>query len=100
MVNDADGNAYPTRAVFDEVRPPELLAWTETHSGLRARIEFVELASDRTEVRIHQTRVPEPMPRARRAGRVSDRARSLRRLPRRLGRDDLTRRPEEKGNRR
>ena len=61
MVNDADGIEYPTRALYDEVRPPELLAWTETHSGMRVRIEFLELAPDRTEVRIHQTRVPEPM---------------------------------------
>ena len=61
MVNDADGIEYPTRALYDDVRPPELLAWTETHSGMRVRIEFLELAPDRTEVRIHQTRVPEPM---------------------------------------
>jgi uncharacterized protein YndB with AHSA1/START domain len=61
MVNDADGSEYPTRAVYDEVRPPELLAWTETRSGMRVRIEFLEHAPDRTEVRIHQTRVPEPM---------------------------------------
>lgn len=61
MVNDAGGNSYPTRAVFDEVRPPERLAWTETHTGMRVRIDFLELAPERTEVRIHQTRVPEPM---------------------------------------
>ncbi len=59
MVSDADGSEYPTRAVFDEVRPPELLVWTESHSGMRVRSEFVALGSDRTEVRIHQTYVPE-----------------------------------------
>ena len=59
MVNDADGSEYPTRAVFDEVRPPELLVWTESHSGMRVRSEFVALGPDRTEVRIHQTYVPE-----------------------------------------
>ena len=59
MVNDADGSEYPTHAVYDEVREPELLAWTETHSGMRVRTEFVSLGPDRTEVRIHQTYVPE-----------------------------------------
>jgi uncharacterized protein YndB with AHSA1/START domain len=59
MVNDADGSEYPTRAVYDEVRPPELLVWTESHSGMRVRSEFVELGPSRTEVRIHQTYVPE-----------------------------------------
>ncbi len=59
MVNDTDGGEYATHAVFDEVREPELLAWTETHSGMRVRTEFVALGPNRTEVRIHQTYVPE-----------------------------------------
>jgi uncharacterized protein YndB with AHSA1/START domain len=59
MVSDADGNEYPTRAVFDEVHPPELLVWTESLSGMKVRSEFVALGPDRTEVRIHQTYVPE-----------------------------------------
>ena len=59
MVNDADGSEYPTRAVYDEVREPELLVWTESHSGMRVRSEFVALGPDRTEVRIQQTYVPE-----------------------------------------
>jgi uncharacterized protein YndB with AHSA1/START domain len=59
MVNDADGSEYPTRAVYDEVRPPELLVWTESHTGMRVRAEFVALGPLRTEVRIHQTYVPE-----------------------------------------
>jgi uncharacterized protein YndB with AHSA1/START domain len=59
MVNDADGSEYPTHAVYDEVREPELLVWTETQSGMRVRTEFVALGPDRTEVRIHQTYVPE-----------------------------------------
>jgi uncharacterized protein YndB with AHSA1/START domain len=59
MVNDADGSTYETRAVYDDVREPELLAWTESHSGMRVRSEFVALGPDRTEVRIHQTYVPE-----------------------------------------
>jgi uncharacterized protein YndB with AHSA1/START domain len=59
MVNDADGSEYRTRAVFDEVRAPELLVWTESHSGMRVRSEFIALGPQRTEVRIHQTYVPE-----------------------------------------
>jgi uncharacterized protein YndB with AHSA1/START domain len=59
MVNDADGSEYLTNAVFDEVRPPELLVWTESHTGMRVRSEFIALGPDRTEVRIHQTFVPE-----------------------------------------
>jgi uncharacterized protein YndB with AHSA1/START domain len=59
MVSDADGSEYPTLAVYDEVRPPELLVWTESQSGMRVRSEFVALGPDRTEVRIHQTYVPE-----------------------------------------
>jgi len=59
MVNDTDGTEYATHAVYDDVREPELLAWTETSSGMRVRTEFVALGPDRTEVRIHQTYVPE-----------------------------------------
>ena len=59
MVNDADGSEYLTSAVFDEVRPPELLVWTESHSGMRVRSEFIALGPERTEVRIHQSSVPE-----------------------------------------
>jgi uncharacterized protein YndB with AHSA1/START domain len=58
MVNDADGNEYPTHAVYEEIRPPELLSWSEPDSGMHVRTEFVVLAPERTEVRIHQTNVP------------------------------------------
>ncbi len=61
MVHDADGSEYPTRAVYDAVRPPELLSWTEPGSGMRVTSEFIELGPERTEVRIHQVHVPAPM---------------------------------------
>ncbi|MGA2474068.1 MAG: SRPBCC domain-containing protein [Acidimicrobiales bacterium] len=61
MVNDADGSEYPTRAVYDEVREPELLAWTESSSGMQVTTQFVALGPDRTEVRIHQRFVPEAL---------------------------------------
>lgn len=59
MVNDHDGSRYPTRAVYDEVRPPEVLSWTEPESGMKVVTEFVVLGRDRTEVRIHQRYIPE-----------------------------------------
>jgi uncharacterized protein YndB with AHSA1/START domain len=57
MVNDADGSQYPTRAVYVEVTEPERLVWTETHSGMTVTVTFTDLGG-RTEVRIHQARVP------------------------------------------
>lgn len=59
MVSDHDGSHYPTRAVYDEVRPPEVLSWTEPDSGMKVVTEFVALGADRTEVRIHQRYIPE-----------------------------------------
>ena len=61
MVNDADGSEYATRAVYDEVREPELLAWTESSSGMQVTTQFVALGPDRTEVRIRQRFVPEAL---------------------------------------
>jgi uncharacterized protein YndB with AHSA1/START domain len=61
MVNDADGTEYPTHAVYNDIREPELLVWTETTSGMHVRTEFVALGPSRTEVRIHQTYVPEAL---------------------------------------
>ncbi len=60
MVNDADGNEYPTRATYVEVVEPERLVWTEAHSNMTVTVTFTEVGADRTEVRIHQTNVPEP----------------------------------------
>jgi uncharacterized protein YndB with AHSA1/START domain len=59
MVNDSDGGQYRTHAVYDEVRPPEVLSWTETHSGMKVTTQFVALGPDRTEVHIYQRYVPE-----------------------------------------
>jgi uncharacterized protein YndB with AHSA1/START domain len=59
MVNDSDGSRCPTHAVFDEVRPPEVLSWTESHSGMKVTTRFVALGPERTELRIHQRYVPE-----------------------------------------
>jgi uncharacterized protein YndB with AHSA1/START domain len=60
MVNDADGSEYPMRAVYLEVTEPERLAWTDPETGMTTTSTFVDLGGSRTEVRIHQTTVPEP----------------------------------------
>jgi uncharacterized protein YndB with AHSA1/START domain len=59
MVNDSDGAEYPSRGVFVEIVPPERLVWSEPDSGMTTTSTFVQLDNDRTEVRIHQTNVPE-----------------------------------------
>ena len=59
MVSDDDGAEYPTHAIYDEVRAPERLVWTDPGTGMRVTSEFVELADGRTEVQIHQINVPE-----------------------------------------
>ena len=59
MVNDADGSEYPSRGVFVEVTAPERLVWSEPNSGMTTTSTFVQLDNGRTEVRIHQTNVPE-----------------------------------------
>ena len=60
MVNDADGSTYTMRAVYAEVRRPELLVWVEpeVEGGMRTTITFVDLHDGRTEVLTHQTNVP------------------------------------------
>jgi uncharacterized protein YndB with AHSA1/START domain len=60
MVSDADGSRYSMQAVFDEVVEPERLVWTEPASGMTTTSTFRDLDGSRTEVRIHQVRVPEP----------------------------------------
>ncbi len=59
MVNDADGSQYPMRAVYDEVVEPERLVWTDLGNGMKTTSTFSDLGDARTEVRIHQTKVPE-----------------------------------------
>jgi uncharacterized protein YndB with AHSA1/START domain len=58
MVSDADGSEFPTRAIYDEVRAPERLVWTDPGTGMRVTSDFVELVDGRTEVHIHQVNVP------------------------------------------
>ncbi len=60
MVNDADGSEYPTKGVFVEVVEPTRLVWRESEIGMTTTSEFIDLGDGRTEVRIHQSNVPEP----------------------------------------
>ena len=59
MVNDADGAEYPSRGVYIEIVEPERLVWSEPDSGMTTTSTFVQLDNGRTEVRIHQTNIPE-----------------------------------------
>lgn len=59
MVNDADGAEFPSRGVFVEVVEPERLVWSEPDLKMTTTTEFVDLGDGRTEVRIHQSNVPE-----------------------------------------
>jgi uncharacterized protein YndB with AHSA1/START domain len=60
MVSDADGGTYTMRAVYAEIRRPDLLVWIEAdvEGGMRTTITFVDLHDGRTEVVTHQTNVP------------------------------------------
>lgn len=60
MVNVADGTNYTMRAVYQEVRRPDRLVWTEpaVEGGMTTTITLTELPGGRTEVVTHQTNVP------------------------------------------
>lgn len=61
MINDENGEQYPTNAEFVEVDPPEKLSWREpdVEGGMLTSITFTDLGDGRTEVVTHQTNVPE-----------------------------------------
>jgi uncharacterized protein YndB with AHSA1/START domain len=60
MVNDASGDAYPSVGFYVEVDAPAKLVWSETGGadGMLNTVTFSDLGNDRTEVVIHQTKVP------------------------------------------
>ncbi len=60
MVSDGDGSTYTMRAVYTDVRRPDLLAWTEAgvEGGMLTTVTFIDLGDGRTEVVTHQTNVP------------------------------------------
>jgi uncharacterized protein YndB with AHSA1/START domain len=60
MINDADGSKYTMRAEYVEIVEPERLVWTEPDTGMTTTSTFADLGGARTEIRIHQTNVPEP----------------------------------------
>ena len=59
MINDETGEEYPSRGVFTEIDPPATLAWSEPDFAMLNTSTFIDLGDGRTEVRIHQTNVPE-----------------------------------------
>lgn len=58
MVNDANGDRYPSRGTYTEITRPSVLAWEEA-GGMLSRSTFTDLGDGRTEVTIRQSRVPE-----------------------------------------
>jgi uncharacterized protein YndB with AHSA1/START domain len=61
MVNDENGDEYPSRGIYVEVNEPETLVWTEAdvEGGMTTAITFIDLGDGRTEVISRQTNVPE-----------------------------------------
>jgi uncharacterized protein YndB with AHSA1/START domain len=59
MVNEATGEEYPSRGVYTEIDPPAKLAWTEPDVGMTTTTTLTDLGDGRTEMRIHQTNVPD-----------------------------------------
>ncbi len=59
MVNDTTGDTFTSRAVYTEITPPESLAWKDVDLGMTTTSTFIDLGDGRTEVRIHQTDMPE-----------------------------------------
>jgi uncharacterized protein YndB with AHSA1/START domain len=58
MVNDADGERYPTRAVYVEVERPTKLVWTEPDSGALTTITFRDRGDGSCEVITHMADLP------------------------------------------
>jgi uncharacterized protein YndB with AHSA1/START domain len=60
MVNDANGERYPTAGIYVEIDPPSTLVWRETGDaeGMTSTCTFVDLGNGRTEVVVHQQNVP------------------------------------------
>lgn len=57
MVNDDNGEQHPSKGVYTEITRPSVLAWEEPR-GMVNRSTFTDLGDGRTEVRIHQSKVP------------------------------------------
>jgi uncharacterized protein YndB with AHSA1/START domain len=58
MISD-DGGSYTMHAVYAEIVPPERIVWTEPGTGVITTSTFTDLGGARTEVRIHQAKVPD-----------------------------------------
>ncbi|HEY0520243.1 MAG TPA: SRPBCC domain-containing protein [Ilumatobacteraceae bacterium] len=60
MVNDENGEEYPSRGIYVEIDPPHKLVWTEpdVEGGMTNSVVFTDVGDGRTEVTIHQTNVP------------------------------------------
>ena len=58
MVNDANGEEYPSSGVYVEIVEPELISWNEPTIDMTTRSTFTDIGDGRSLVVIHQTNVP------------------------------------------
>jgi len=61
MVNDSDGEEYPTHGVFIEIERPTRWSWHETAMDLVSSTQLVDLGNGRTLMTIRQTNAPAAM---------------------------------------
>ena len=59
MISDDGSGSYTMRAIYAEIVPPERIVWTEPGTGMTTTSTFTDLGGARTEVRIHQAKVPD-----------------------------------------
>jgi uncharacterized protein YndB with AHSA1/START domain len=61
MVNDSNGDEYPSKGVYVEIVENQLLVWTEPdgEGGMTTSITFRDLGDGTCETVTHQTNVPE-----------------------------------------
>ena len=59
MISDDGSGSYTMRAIYAEIVPPERIVWTEPGTGVTTTSTFTDLGGARTEIRIHQAKVPD-----------------------------------------
>lgn len=59
MVNDDNGEEYPSSGVYVEIVDNELISWIEPDVGMTTTSTYADIGNGRTRVVIHQTNAPE-----------------------------------------
>ena len=58
-MQSGEGYKMWAKYVYQEIVPPERIVWTEPGTGVITTSTFTDLGGARTEVRIHQAKVPD-----------------------------------------